>query len=83
LGERHYRALDPRGTAQKISAHTTEGKQMRAVMKAFDGQKRKFSNNVRDVKLDLPEPLDNLNIAGKVSEGELTITGYVTFISLG
>lgn len=56
---------------------------MRAVMKAFDGQKRKFSNNVRHVKLDLPEPLDNLNIAGKVSEGELTITGYVTFISLG
>jgi hypothetical protein len=83
LGERHYRALDPRGAARKIGARTTEGKQMRAVMKAFDEKKRKFSNNVRDVKLDLPKPLDNLNIAGKVSEGELTITGYVTFISLG
>ena len=56
---------------------------MRAVMKVFDEKKRKFSNNVRNMKLDLPEPLDNLNIPGKVSGGEVTITEYVTFISFG
>jgi hypothetical protein len=83
LGDRYYRALDPGSTGQKISAHTTEGEQMRAVMKVFDEKKKKFSNNVRDMKLDLPKPLDNLNIPGKVLGGELTITKYVAFILFG
>ena len=57
---------------------------MRDVMKAFDEKKRKFSqNDVRDVKLDLPKPLDNLNIPGKVLGGELTITVCVAFLSFG
>src|SRR5271155_5724521 len=67
LGDRHYHTLDPESRGQKISAHTTEGEEMRDVMKAFDEKKKKFSqNDVRDVKLDLPKPLDNLNIPGKV-----------------
>jgi len=83
LGDRHYRTLDPESRGQKISAHTTEREQMRIVMKKFDGIKRKFSNNARDMKLDLPKPLDNLNIPGKVLGGELTITVCVAFLSFG
>ena len=56
---------------------------MRAVMKVFDEKKKKFSNKVRDMKLDLPTPLDNLNIPGKVVAGELTITASVTSILFG
>jgi hypothetical protein len=56
---------------------------MRVLMKDFDERKKKFSNNARDMKLDLPEPLENLNIPGKVLEGELTITVYVTSILFG
>jgi hypothetical protein len=50
-------------------------------MKAFDAHKRTFSNNTHEMKLDLPEPLDKLNVPGKVSEGELTITQYVSLMS--
>lgn len=57
---------------------------MRAVIEKFNGIKRKFSNTARrDMKLDLPKPLDNLNIPGKVIQGEITITLYVTSISFG
>jgi hypothetical protein len=42
-------------------------------MKAFDGLKKAFPNNPHGMKLDLPT-LEKLNIPGKVSEGELTIT---------
>jgi hypothetical protein len=80
LGDRDYRELDPRNASQKISAHDTESKQMRAIMKAFDAFKKKFVKTARDMKMDFPEPLDNLNIDGKVVEGELTITKEVSFI---
>lgn len=83
MGEKHYHALDPKSKSQKISTHTTEGGKMRAVMKVFDEKKKKFSNKVRDMKLDLPTPLDNLNIPGKVVAGELTITASVTSILFG
>jgi len=74
LGDENYQELDPRNASQKISSHATEGKQMRAIMKAFDGYKRKFGKDHRDMKMDLPEPLDDLNIENKVVGGELTIT---------
>ena len=47
---------------------------MRKLMKDFVEKKKRFSSKVRDMKLDLPKPLDNLNIPGHVSGGELTIT---------
>ena len=53
---------------------------MRQVMKAFDAHKKIFSNSVPEVKLDLPKPL---NIPGKIVEGELTITQYVSLMSFG
>jgi hypothetical protein len=61
-------------------------------MKQFDALKKKFPNNVHEMKLDLPEPdKSNIsekwknekwkNIPGKVSDGELTITQYVSLMS--
>jgi hypothetical protein len=47
---------------------------MRALMKTFDGYKRKFSGDHRDIKMDLPEPLDDLTVGKQVLGGELTIT---------
>jgi hypothetical protein len=66
--------LDPKSAGQQIGAHTMEGKQMRLVMKAFDARKKVFANHVPEMKLDLPKPLDKLNITGRVVEGELRIT---------
>lgn len=83
MGDKHYRVLDNRSKGQKINAHTTEGKEMRAVIKQFDSMKRKFSNNVPDMKLDLPGQLSGVSIPGRVKEGELKITKYVTCISFG
>lgn len=76
LGDRHYRELDAKSASQRISAHATEGKQMREVMKQFEAHKRNFFGNADEMKIDLPEPLDSLNIAGIVNGGELTITKY-------
>jgi hypothetical protein len=48
---------------------------MRQLMKEFDPHKKAFSNYVRDEMLvDLPAPLDKLNMAGKIKEGELKIS---------
>jgi hypothetical protein len=66
--------LDPRNASQKISSHATEGKEMRELMKLFGGYKRKFSKDHRDIKMDLPEPLDDLTVGTKLLGGELTIT---------
>lgn len=75
IGDRYYRVLDPRNIGQQVGVHTSESKQMRQLMKEFDPHKKAFSNNVGDVMmLDLPAPLEKLNIVGKVSEGELIIT---------
>ena len=83
MGDR-YSKLDPGSAGQKISAHATEGEQMRKLMKKFDERKKKFSrNDARDIPLDLPKPLENLNIPGKVLGGQLTITAYVAFLSFG
>lgn len=46
---------------------------MRKLVRSFDEQKKNFSNSSDTVKLDLPEPLDNLSTGTAVSEGELTI----------
>ena len=82
MGEK-YSALDPTSKGRKINAYAIEGKEMRAVIKRFNDLKKKFSNNVGDMKLDLPGPLANLNIPGKVHSGELTISKYVASISFG
>ena len=55
---------------------------MRELIKAFDTCKKTFSKDAQEVKLYLPKSdLLNLNIPGKINEGELTITWYVNFMS--
>lgn len=49
---------------------------MRELMKRFEIQKKGFTANSRDIKLDLPEPFENLNISGVVG-GEITIPSSV------
>ena len=77
IGERHYKQLDNGSDMENISSHTTEGKAMRQLMKAFEVRKQNFSKTSGDVYLDLPEPLHYLNIRGKVDEGQITLTKYV------
>jgi hypothetical protein len=54
---------------------------MRELIKAFDARKKTFSNDVHEVNFYLPKGnLYKLNIPGKLKEGELTITQYVSFM---
>ena len=50
---------------------------MREVNQAFEGHKKGFHQLSGDMQLDLPPPLQKLNVSGKVEEGELNITKYV------
>lgn len=78
LGDKNYQRLDPNTELNKITSHTTEGKAMRELMKEFDARKRGFRKDYnQDIHLDLPAPLDNLTIPGKVDGGEITITSAV------
>ena len=45
-------------------------------METFDGHKKEFTGREDGIKMDLPAPLHNLDIPGKVSGGEITITKY-------
>ncbi|KAI9776338.1 MAG: hypothetical protein M1839_000418 [Geoglossum umbratile] len=74
LGEKNYQKLDQAQLAHKISSHHTEGKQMRQLMKGFNTLKFKFRKDQRDMKMDLPDPLHNLDMDNRVVGGEITIT---------
>ncbi|KAH0538333.1 hypothetical protein FGG08_005068 [Glutinoglossum americanum] len=78
LGEKNYQQLDQTQLVHKISSHDTEGQQMRELMKEFNKLKRKFKKDHRDMKIDLPEPLHNLDMDNRVIGGEITITKFVT-----
>lgn len=74
IGNQNYQQLDPRNASQKISSHATEGKEMRILMKEFEKYKRKFNKDHREIKMDLPEPLDDITVGKKVLGGEVSIT---------
>src|ERR1700761_7954418 len=74
IGEANYRQLDSNLNVERTSSHATEGKAMRLLMKKFELLKKNFSDDGRDAFLDLPHPLDNLNMQGKVDGGQITIT---------
>jgi hypothetical protein len=77
IGDQHYRELDKNGELGKVNSHELEGVGMRELMKKFDILKRNFRRDGRDRRLDLPEPHENLDIPGRVKEGEGTIPQYV------
>jgi hypothetical protein len=74
LGEANYRELDQGQLAHKISSHDAEGGRMRKLMKEFNIHKGKFRKDQRDIQMDLPEPLHNLDMGNRVVGGEITIT---------
>jgi hypothetical protein len=54
-----------------------ETEEMRKLMKQFDNHKKKFKSDYRSMRVDLPGPLQNLDINGRVRSGEITITKCV------
>jgi hypothetical protein len=73
IGEDNYQLLDPNADFKKISSHTTEGKEIRELMTRFNLLKQLFKQDNRDRRLDLPYPLNDLNLDNKVNHGEITI----------
>ncbi|KAH7078751.1 hypothetical protein BKA63DRAFT_591475 [Paraphoma chrysanthemicola] len=69
-----YAKLDPITEDDDISAHATEGGAMRELMKAFDAHKKAFHQDSTEMHIDLPRPLHQSNIPGKVEQGDLSIT---------
>ncbi|KAH6724439.1 hypothetical protein DL95DRAFT_464978 [Leptodontidium sp. 2 PMI_412] len=74
IGPRLYQELDQAQLVDKISSHDAEGERMRALMKKFNVYKRKFEKGHRDIKIDLPEPFENLDLDTRVVGGQITIT---------
>jgi hypothetical protein len=74
LGEKYYQMLDQAQLAYKISSHHTEGRPMRELMNDFNILKKKFKKGNRDMRIDLPKPLDNLDMDNIVIGGQITIT---------
>ncbi|KAJ4412725.1 hypothetical protein N0V91_000487 [Didymella pomorum] len=69
LGDEEYRKLDPNLDIERNATHASESPAMRALMKNFDAFKKGFEPNSRDLKVTLPEPLQNLTIPGRVNKG--------------
>jgi hypothetical protein len=76
VGDEYYKQLDPTFEGNKISSYAVEGEYMRELMKTFDGFKKRFKKDHRDMRMDLPGPLSNLDLDTRVQGGEITITKY-------
>lgn len=74
IGDGNYQLLDPNAQQNKIGSHSTEGRAMRTLMKDFETLKRTFSKDKSDMHMELPYPLENLTIPGRVEGGEFTVT---------
>lgn len=74
LGKDIYQILDQAQLVTKIRSHDAEGERMRVLMKRFDVHKRKFAKGHRDIKIDLPEPFEDLDKDNIVVGGQITIT---------
>ncbi|KAF3050005.1 hypothetical protein E8E11_009658 [Didymella keratinophila] len=74
LGDEHYTKLDPNMEIDHDSSHSSETPAMRDLMQRFDERKQAFTRESRDQYLDLPFPLENLNVPGVINEGQITIT---------
>lgn len=77
LGERYYRVLDPRSSG--LRSPTSEGGNMRDVMRDFDAKKRAFASKPysdrADLVIDMPVgPLQSHHIPKRLKDGELIVT---------
>lgn len=77
LGDIYYYELDPASLGEQVSQHIIEGKGMRGLMKGFIAMKRRFSKEQNEVYMNLPPPLDELDIPGRLIGGLLKITWCV------
>jgi hypothetical protein len=74
LGESRYQLLDPTQLVTKISSHDAEGAGMRELMRRFDMYKASFIEGQPDMRLDLPAPLEHLQLDDRVIAGQIKIT---------
>ncbi|KAE9364684.1 hypothetical protein N431DRAFT_110243 [Stipitochalara longipes BDJ] len=74
LGEKLYKLLDPTQLFTKIRSHDAEREGMRELMKRFDVLKKRFTKSQGSMTLDLPAPLENLELDSRVIGGEIEIT---------
>lgn len=68
-----YVRLDPLNGRDRLSVHAVESGSMRDLIKDFIARKHQFSEDSSDIKLDLPNPLNQLDMEGRVKQGELVI----------
>jgi hypothetical protein len=73
LGDQKYKELDQDADFNKGTSFSSESQQMRMLMARFDVLKKRFSSKPRDSRLDLPDPLANFNMPGKVNKGQVVI----------
>jgi hypothetical protein len=73
IGPRHWRELDPKSVKGRINALTTENRRMRKIMKQFDGAKKLFGKEDRDISIRMPEPLQDVNVRNSIRDGLLHI----------
>lgn len=72
LTDEYYLQLDP--DADLNNMYGIECEAIRKIMSEFDTIKREFHKESGDMFLDLPEPLNNLTLPGRVDGGQVTIT---------
>jgi hypothetical protein len=75
--------LDPNLDVEKFATHASETPSMRILMKEFDQKKRSFGVEGGECKLELPAPIENIDIKGRVNQGLLTIQRCVHIEILG
>lgn len=78
LGQKRFKEIDPDFDG-KISSHTTEGEAMRELMTAFTLRKESFTKHSGNMSVDLPVPLDALNLDTRIIGGRVTITKQVFY----
>jgi hypothetical protein len=72
LTDRYYTELDPDCDINNV--YGVEGQKIREIMAEFDTIKKAFEQDSGDMFLDLPRPLNNLTLDGRVDGGQITIT---------
>ena len=73
LGVENYAKLDPLNAQNRINAHTLETGPIRKLVEKFVIKKHAFTSTDEDIRIDLPEPLNALDVEDRVRQGELTI----------
>jgi hypothetical protein len=74
IGVENYGKLDRLNARSRINAHTLEDGPIRRLVESFVIKKHAFSSSTQSVRIDLPEPLNALDLGDRVRQGELTIS---------